>query len=153
MLREIWNLCDTTSPRGQLTRDEFYTSCKLIALKQSGHDATLENLHREAQLPSVGSRSGVKVEMVSAKRPWLTKVASKQQCAAAVRESGSGAFTVQKYNGTNFTLYANIAGAVKTAEILHGIRGGKKCYMLNGKVVLPVNSSGKKELSFILMQP
>eukprot|EP00041_Stephanoeca_diplocostata_P006935 m.95973 g.95973 ORF g.95973 m.95973 type:complete len:892 (+) comp16630_c0_seq1:238-2913(+) len=138
-LRAIWNLCDTTAPRGQLSRDEFYTSCKLIALQQSGQAATLENLPCGAPLPSVGSRSGVKVDMVSAKRPWLTKVATQQQCAAAVLESGSGAFTVQKYNGSNFTLYANIDGTVKTAEILHGIRGGKKCYMLNGKAYEALN--------------
>ena len=31
-LRKIWDLCDVTPPHGQLTRDEFMTACKLIAL-------------------------------------------------------------------------------------------------------------------------
>jgi len=35
-LKQIWSLSDTNDPRGQLTRDEFFTACKLIATAQAG---------------------------------------------------------------------------------------------------------------------
>ena len=37
-LRKIWDMCDVTPPHGQLTRDEFMTACKLIALGSGNVD-------------------------------------------------------------------------------------------------------------------
>lgn len=112
VLRKVWTMSDQSDPRGELCREEFFLACKLIALAQAGVPLRAENLSAQVPLPTIGSRADAEAEYVSERRPWLTKIASTAQCEAAVRESGDGAFMVQKTSASELTLFANAGGEV-----------------------------------------
>ena len=52
-LRKIWSLSDSSTPKGSLSEDEFFTALKLVALAQAKQPVTLENLGTKTPLPNV----------------------------------------------------------------------------------------------------
>eukprot|EP00040_Diaphanoeca_grandis_P022555 m.121520 g.121520 ORF g.121520 m.121520 type:complete len:1909 (+) comp28862_c0_seq1:110-5836(+) len=54
-LGQVWSLSDTIDPKGFLSRSEFFTACKLVALAQHQVPLLLENLAVSAPLPKLGT--------------------------------------------------------------------------------------------------
>eukprot|EP00038_Savillea_parva_P029234 m.69696 g.69696 ORF g.69696 m.69696 type:complete len:1225 (+) comp8601_c0_seq1:40-3714(+) len=56
VLRTIWGLSDTETPRGQLDKDEFFLACKLVAMAQAGKALDDPSLRSQpTALPKLGS--------------------------------------------------------------------------------------------------
>lgn len=55
VLTNIWRLADDSRPYGQLSKPEFFTACKLVALAQADIEVSLEKLSVQCHAPSVGS--------------------------------------------------------------------------------------------------
>jgi hypothetical protein len=55
ILRSIWGLADTLRPKGKLSKREFYTALKLMALAQAGKPVDVSALTLKVALPRVGS--------------------------------------------------------------------------------------------------
>jgi len=51
LLRDIWQLSDASPPKGQLSRDELFTACKLVALKQHNRQPIAANLKMVVPTP------------------------------------------------------------------------------------------------------
>ena len=49
----IWQVADQDR-RGRLNKQEFFLATKLVALKQQGTDATLDNVNVPAAVPRLG---------------------------------------------------------------------------------------------------
>lgn len=143
-LRRIWDLCDITPPHGELTKDEFMIACKLIGLAQDGIEASLENLTKDCQLPRIGHLAADGPLLVTTKRPWLTKEATREQCIAAILESGDGTWIVKREDDAHLTLFANSNGVATEAKISLGLRGGNKCYMTSGMTFSNLNEVADK---------
>ena len=54
-LGKIWTLSDKDVPKGKLSKDEFYTALKLVAMKQSGGEIGLAGIGAKTALPKLGS--------------------------------------------------------------------------------------------------
>jgi hypothetical protein len=59
ILRSIWSLSDTDTPRGQLDKDEFFLACKLVAMAQAGLPLEGGDWSVSTPLPRLGSCAGV----------------------------------------------------------------------------------------------
>eukprot|EP00040_Diaphanoeca_grandis_P003084 m.23696 g.23696 ORF g.23696 m.23696 type:complete len:868 (+) comp14319_c0_seq1:348-2951(+) len=135
VLRKIWNQCDVDPPHGQLNKDEFMMACKLIALQQAKLEATMDNIAAKADPPTIGHLADPVPLLVNARKPWLTKDATDDQCLAAVQESGPGSWIIQKLGNAEVKLFGNQDGVSKQSQISFGVREGHKCYMTStGKI-------------------
>ena len=68
-LRKIYRLADSEAPHGQLTKNEFFRACKLIALAQAGLPIALEQLARKTYpvgLPEIGGMNAQQTANVQA---------------------------------------------------------------------------------------
>lgn len=53
-LKKIWKLADTSTPKGRLTKDEFFVACKLVAQRQAGSEITVDHLGAPTPMPRFG---------------------------------------------------------------------------------------------------
>jgi len=68
-LRKIYRLADSKAPHGQLTKNEFFRACKLIALAQAGLPIALEQLAQKTYpvgLPEIGGMDAQQLANVQA---------------------------------------------------------------------------------------
>lgn len=76
ILKNVWELADPTG-KGYLDRQSFYIALKLIALSQSGQDATLENLNALAPAPKLGELSSNITSLITPDDPWYIKASAR----------------------------------------------------------------------------
>eukprot|EP00039_Didymoeca_costata_P006907 m.94491 g.94491 ORF g.94491 m.94491 type:complete len:694 (-) comp13448_c0_seq1:108-2189(-) len=111
-----------------LHRNHFMTVLKLIALRQSGKDASLSNLNTKTPLPQFDSKY-----FDTSTSPWFTSAASLDDAHEQILEAGEGSFIIFKESDDKYILTMNIDGVEKDIEIeVTTNADGSKEYTIGG---------------------
>lgn len=73
VLGMIWTTADVNEPKGTLDKQEFFVALKLIAVKQAGESASMDNINRKTDLPALGRHTAAAVAAATAAAVSLTK--------------------------------------------------------------------------------
>ena len=73
VLGTIWATADVNEPKGTLNKQEFFVALKLIAVKQAGESASMDNINRKTDLPALGRHTAAAVANAAAAAVSLTK--------------------------------------------------------------------------------
>eukprot|EP00039_Didymoeca_costata_P010743 m.145398 g.145398 ORF g.145398 m.145398 type:complete len:1078 (+) comp14945_c1_seq1:142-3375(+) len=85
-LKEVWGHSDKDAPKGKLSKEEFFTACKLVALRQNGSEISPSKLGDPCKVPQLGARTAPDIAIPSLTAPAPAPAAETVQAVAPAQE-------------------------------------------------------------------